>query len=68
MIKIEPFFILDQFRFCMLCSVVLLDLLCNYTAFSFFQVVLVVLVFQDEKIVLVVLCRSNCFGFLFFAS
>ena len=41
------FFIFDQFRLCMLCSVVIPDLLCNYVAFSSFQVVLVVLVFQD---------------------
>ena len=32
-------FFLVQFRFCMLCSVVQLDLLCNYVAFSPFQVV-----------------------------
>ena len=35
-----PFiFMLDHFRFCMLCSYVVLDLRCNYVAFSFCQVV-----------------------------
>ena len=47
MVWVEPFiFVLVPLRFCMLCSVVLLDLLCNYVAFRPFQVVLVVLVFK----------------------
>ena len=43
LVGFEPFiFMLDHFRFCMLCSYVVLDLRCKYVAFSFFQVVRVV--------------------------